>query len=257
MAGEKLHKFDLQLCDYVLGNTGQYLDEKKFRRAAKKLLDRPLVKYLEDESDPDAEHQPVLLSEAEFNGLDQMFDWDTPELHREWLPNESLHRRRVQCVGEIRKELTKQDAEDWSSDCAAFAKRLEGRKVYLDEGIQIVREWVDKLRQLLRAMGATDLLPYPEGRFPTLTNPVPPPAEPPAAPPSTRKSVTQEEPLEEVRKLIKQMGTDAPVKNLLSRCNMREKTLRDCLRTLESRGEYKGFSRKRPRCYPDISPSQE
>jgi hypothetical protein len=143
-----------------------------------------MLKYLADDPDPAVDREWLLLSSAEFYSLESAVDGDVPELDREWVADELLHRRRVQCVREIRSELTRQDAEDWSRACAGFAARLEREGVRLGEGIATVHEWVRYLRQLLRALGATDLLPYSEGRLPTPTNPSPPLSQHPRAGPA-------------------------------------------------------------------------
>lgn len=258
MAGEKLHNYDLQLCDYVLGNINQYLGEKRFARAARQVLSPPILKYLVDDLDPEIDQERLLLSDREFDSLESTFEGDVPELNKEWFANEHLHDRRVQCVREVRDELTRQDAEDWSRACARFAERLKGKHVRLGEGIEIVHEWVWHIRRLLRAMGAIDLLPYPEGRSPTPTNPTPPLAPSSAAAPTPetetvdREAETLARALAKMRELIAKFGMNSPPKKLLEVCGIQDRLARDTLRILQELGEYSGYGRKRPIRYSDI-----
>lgn len=92
---------------------------------------------------------------------------------REWQPDEHLHRRHVHTLREVRELLSKQAAEDWSRACGDFGDALLARRLPLYEGVEIVRDWVRRLRELLRAAGAVELLPCPEGCSPTPTNKTP------------------------------------------------------------------------------------
>jgi hypothetical protein len=259
MTGEKLHAYDLQLCEYVLGNIRQYLGEMRFARAARLQLSHQMLKHLVDDLDPVLDQERLLLNDAEFYSLKATFEGDVPELDREWVAYASLHGRRVQCVREIRGELTKQDAEDWSRACAGFAERLEGPRVRLGEGIEIVHEWVRHLRRLLQAMGATDLLPYPEGQSPTPTNPAPPPTTLPANTPAMEPIDQVGEDMNTMRELIAKhkYKESAPAKWLIQNAGIRQTRARDALRRLEKLGEYSGYTRKRPRRYRKFPPDQE
>jgi hypothetical protein len=184
MTGQQLHDYDRRLCKYAFENIGQYLHDRQFARAAREELEPQLLDYLAEDPDPAVDREWLLLSSAEFCSLEAAFDADIYELDRAWVADELLHRRRVECVREVRDELTRQDAEDWSRASAGFAARLERKSLRLGQGIAIVHEWALYLRRLLQAMGAADLLPYPEGRLPTPTNPTPPAVPAPPARPS-------------------------------------------------------------------------
>jgi hypothetical protein len=95
-------------------------------------------------------------------------------LVRSWTSSEALHRRYIETLPEVRDHLSRQAAEDWSEACATFARQMEDRYTRLSDGIAIVSEWVGRLRTLLRVMGAVNLLPHPEGGYPTPTCPEPP-----------------------------------------------------------------------------------
>lgn len=246
MTGEKLHKYDLDLCEYALGNIRQYLHENPFARATLNSLGTVFFNHLCDARNPDAERKYLLVNDREFQDLvtASLEGW------HEWVAYEPLHQRHVECVKEIQKELTKQDAEDWSRACARFADQLEAERLSLDEGMFILYDWVRYLRRLLRAMEATDLLPYPVGRMPTPTCPHLPTSTPNTTVTPAKEPFDQEaQALKRMRELIQEHGVGAAAKNLVLKSGIRQKHARDALRALESLGEFKGFSRKRPRRY--------
>lgn len=185
MTGQHLHDFDLQLCAYAVENVAQHMARPRFAaRLAEILAPRPLLlAYLKNAADRslDAEDVRLVLHDKELNSLENAVEG---ELDRPWEPYEALHRRYLQTVVEVRNNLTRQVAEDWSDDCARFAQQLEEGRVRLHEGIGVVRDWVRRLRTLLRVMGAVELLPAPEGRSPTPTHRTP--ASLPLNAPSTR-----------------------------------------------------------------------
>jgi hypothetical protein len=168
MLGEKLHRFDLELTRHVLDNVASHLNESAFASYVGEWVEPAVLAYLQS-LDGDAEPPPRLLSEGELTDLVSVFDDEQFQFDRDWIAHESLYRRSIDCVAEIRDGLAKQHADEWASLSAQFAERLEARCVWLHHGIEIVREWVGELRRLLRAMGATNFLPAPEGTFPTPT----------------------------------------------------------------------------------------
>jgi hypothetical protein len=107
----------------------------------------------------------LLLNNNELNSLIDLSQESSPR--REWLPYPPLHRGYVETVREVRHELSVTVADEWARKCVRFGRRLEKQPLWLSDGIEIVREWVWELRRLLRAMGATQLLPRPEGSSPT------------------------------------------------------------------------------------------
>jgi hypothetical protein len=179
MTGMNLHRFDLELSWHVLDNLSTYLAGPAFTSFVQEAVDPPVVAYLKA-LDGDAEPLPMLLSDEELRDLADVFDDEDFQHDRDWVPNEGLYRRSVDCVAEIRDALAKPYADEWANLSAQFAERLKARGVWLHHGIETVREWVGEIRRLLRAMGATNFLPAPEGSFRTPTCPDPPP--PPSAP---------------------------------------------------------------------------
>jgi hypothetical protein len=188
MTGMKLHRFDLDLCWHVFDNISTHMDGPAFASFVEEGVDPPVVGYLKH-LDGDIDPPPMLLSDGELKDLAGVFGDEEFQHDHDWIPYEGLYRRSIDCIAEIRDGLAKQYADEWASLCADFAERLEARGVWLHDGIEIIREWVSELRRLLRAMGATNLLPAPEGAFPTPTNPDPPPS--PIGTASTVPSVHQ------------------------------------------------------------------
>src|SRR5207237_1240048 len=94
--GQKLHQFDLQLCDYVLGNIRQHLDKGPFEGFVREQISSPQLRsYLLTESE--SEQEPLLLSDAELLSL--MTALEGPlNLDRKWRPYPQLHRRYVHIV---------------------------------------------------------------------------------------------------------------------------------------------------------------
>jgi hypothetical protein len=236
VAGEALHRYDVQLCDYVVGNISQYLDDKPFAKWVKAhVRSVELRKYLVETGKFAVEERVILqLNDDELWSL--MFD--TPfELDKEWVAYDSLHRRYVNTLREVRNNLSKQTAEEWARDCAHFGKRLDAKHLPLQDGIAIVQEWLWRLRRLLLAMGEPGLLPYPDGNSPTPTNRTPP----------ERNEDLPETDLDRMRQAIREHanGKKASARALINKCKISNKRGRDTLRILENLGEYEGFAKAR------------
>jgi hypothetical protein len=119
MAGEKLHEYDLALCDYIVGNVRQHLDEESFTRGIKRQLSRSaLLPYLlktpvhaEPERTDGVEDEPAiplqdefLLNEDEIQTL--AFAIEEPDdATRKWAPYKALHRRYTATLKEVKNEL--------------------------------------------------------------------------------------------------------------------------------------------------------
>ena len=169
MIGQRLHQFDLDLTAYLVGNITQYLDRPAFLADVETICSsRPLLDYLH--LSHAGEEKRLVLNDDELYRLALIFE---DHLNRRWSASESVHRRFVKTLPEVRNHLSRQAAEEWSDDCSRFASLLEKRQVRLSEGIGIVRGWVGRLRTLLRVMGGVELLPAPEGGSATPTCPTP------------------------------------------------------------------------------------
>jgi hypothetical protein len=253
VAGEKLHDYDLEICNYVLDNIRQYLRKPRYAaRIEQQLYPERLRDYVIDRLS--ITDQEWLLNEDELNELQSTFE-RLGRMWCKWRPYEQLHGRYICTVKEVAKELTQQQAEDWSRVCTKFAKRLESRPCYLAEGIEIVGEWLWELRKLLRAMEATDFLPYPEGQWPTPTNPTPPaPTVVPVPTLRGREAID----IERMREVIRAdpNSKDWKPQILIQRAKINMKNGRRALRWLEAQGEYNGFARAAPD-RPRADPRQE
>jgi hypothetical protein len=178
MTGERLHRYDLRLCRHALDNVGAHLADPAFAAFVTEALDPAVLAYAKA-LDGDVAPPPMLLTDTELFDLVAAFTGEF-RFDRDWIPFEQLYRRSVECAADIREGLAKEYVGPWARRSADFADRLESPGVCLHEGFEVVLAWVGDVRRLLRAMGATALLPPPEGTFPTPTCP-----EPPALPPPT------------------------------------------------------------------------
>ncbi|MEI7687829.1 MAG: hypothetical protein WCL32_22720, partial [Planctomycetota bacterium] len=191
MAGESLQDFDEQLCDYVIGNIrnaarpprqrrrksskpDQGVGPNEFAAWLKANLSAPLASLIFEEvfelGNPTKDGpQRILLNDDEFDALALAVFADVPELDRFWEPDDELHRRHVLCVPEIRRHISDSAAKQWCSDSDEFAEALSEERLHLCDGIEIVKRWTRRLRRLLVAMGADDLVPRPVGNHPTPT----------------------------------------------------------------------------------------
>ena len=247
MIGQHLHKFDLQLCAYAVDNLAQHMDRPKFAAQVDKILNgRPLLlDYLKNagEKSIEAEDVRLLLNNKELNSLEStaegIFD-------RHWQPDEALHRRYIGTVKEIRDNLSRQAAEDWSEECARFAKCLEADRVRLPQGISIIREWVRRLRTLLGAMGAVSMLPRPDGPLPTPTMP----AATLVAPDGPLDGASPAEDLEDIERMRRAInenakGNEQKPQVLIKAAKINKQRGRIALRWLETHEGYRGHGRPR------------
>ena len=114
-----------------------------------------------------------------------------------------------------------------------------------------MREWVRLLRQVLEAMGATDLLPYPRGRQPTPTSPSPLPKPKPG--PSVEVGLDRRlsEDVQRMRAVIREVAGDSTPKPdaLIKKAQISKQRGRAALRWLEEHEGYRGFARAKPDRY--------
>lgn len=172
MAGKCLFEFDIDLCDYAVGNIRQYLRcvferpkpggmlrpselemlnfpqwfARKLRGKFAPLADRIWAGVFGDEP-----RKP--LSESELCELAAVLD-DMPDSLAIciWEPFPALHAQYVECLPEIRIRLSGPTAEEWATASASFTARLSARPLSLAEGVSVVGDWVRLARQLRRAM---------------------------------------------------------------------------------------------------------
>jgi hypothetical protein len=215
MAGDKLREFDIDLGSYIVGQLRPYLREltarpaqgsgrfaverDRLRHVEWALLDGPvwvgrvvaaLPPALADHLWAGVAGEDVArgLTDAELASLSSAFD-DPPERLESqcvWTPFPALHHRAIECVPEIRSELTRQTAEEWATDSAGFAARLCEEGLSLADGIATVCDWLQSTRRLLAAMGAT-----PDGRSSASRTTAMEQATPPAVRQETRHERAQ------------------------------------------------------------------
>src|ERR1043166_3790115 len=111
--GMKLHEFDLDLCRYVLQNVRYHLRKDRFAAFAADAVNPEVFGYLQSLRRDD-EPPPMLLNAAELIDLAEVFAGGPFEFDRPWEAYESLHRRSIECVTEIRATLTPHHAQEWS-----------------------------------------------------------------------------------------------------------------------------------------------
>jgi hypothetical protein len=263
--GEQLHDFDVRLCRYALENVLGYTDTPAFAAYVQEQLDPPVWAYLQalaGEDDP----PPLLLGDDELDDLAFIFETAPLEFDHAWVASERLHRRHIDCVVEVREGLAPAYAEEWARASAGFAMALERARTRLSDGIRVVHDWVREVRRLLRAMGAVDLLPWPEGGFPTLS--CPDPRSLPAGSPGPCDGGGDAD-IEVMRRAIAEherthpttpedmRGRNAQPAALIRTAKIRAQRAKDALRELEKRGEYSGFARARPRRYLEGRPNEK
>jgi len=269
MAGEHLHAFDLELCDYAVGQFRSHLRTLRTRpRPPFPALDYDafhrqtpaewLGRGVACLPEPLADHVwagvtgdpvTVCLNDSELAALAGLVD-DQP-LRCEgcvWVPYPALHQRYVLCLVEIRCELSQATAEEWACESLAFAARLSEEELPLVDGFEAVHEWLWALRHLLTAMKAIRLLPAPLGSLPTPT------ATAGVVAPPDDLGCTQER-FHEVLAKVRQAISDSPAgKNVkadvvIARVGRRPQLVRKILRWLQARGEYSGHAKDKPARY--------
>src|SRR5262245_28760555 len=166
MTGERLHKFDVHLCRHALDNVASHLGDLKFSGFAGEWMEPAVLAYLKA-LDGDVDPAPLLLSDAKLEDLAAGFGDEEVWFDMPWEEYPELYRRALQCAPDIREGLAREYISEWARVCIRCAEQLELGRLTLSGGIAVVREWAGEIRRLLRAMGATNLLPAPEGTFPT------------------------------------------------------------------------------------------
>src|SRR5262249_27078847 len=115
-----------------------------FAELAWKQVDPAPLGYLWAVDHPNVDQERLLLSDEELVDLSDAFRCCPPRLDRRWEPYESLHRRHLHTVPEVRAALSGPAAEEWSRACARFGERLSAGRVSLPDGIELIGEWVGR-----------------------------------------------------------------------------------------------------------------
>ena len=142
---------------------------------------------------------------------------------------------------EIRERLAKRTADKWADDCHRYAESLEAPSLSVFDGIRRVSEWLTELRRLVAAMDRRDLLPAPDGGFPSPTYPDP----------SCQQSAKAEDEhwdrdVAKVRATLEKIGNDKKPQVVRKHVGMNNQRCREVLRHLSQQNEYTGFTRTLP-----------
>jgi hypothetical protein len=244
MIGQRLHEYDLRLCDYAVAHVADYFGGGKKGAVFQQHLSEPMLRYCTGQFDPVNDSEQLLLTADEMRELIDAVD-ATMNFSSKWLSYDSLHRDYVATVREVGEELTKRTANDWADDCAGFASRLEMQQLSLTDGIEVIIEWVSRLRRLLRAMGASNFLPFPEGSFRTPTACIDHSAATVRYAGLSRRQMAN---IDRMRRAIvsaRAKHMDDKPANLINLAGISNSDGREALRWLESHEGYKGFARRR------------
>jgi hypothetical protein len=149
------------------------MDRPAFAAFVEEWAEPAVLAYLKA-LDDDVEPAPLLLSDAELEDLWVGFGGEEFRFDKPWEEYPELYRRALMCAADIREGLAKEYIGEWARVCIRCTEQLESGRITLSGGIEVVREWAGEVRRLLRAMGATNFLPAPEGASPTPTSPEPP-----------------------------------------------------------------------------------
>ena len=247
----QLHEFDLDLCDHVWANLSsvwrntRYADVLRIRLQKERSGGRdPLPEYVLQRFEEEAAegrsqpHPSLLLSDDELLDL----SLDLQDFPRDWVPDEPLYNRGVLCIDEIRRRIAPNEADVWSQRTREWARELLSGALTVSEGIEVIHHWCMHIRRLLAAMSRLDLVPRPDGEFPTPT----------MLTGRARELVSDVDPvdvqmvMEAVQQLRHEQGKDAKAETVARRAGIRSQTVRKILRDLQKRGEYSGFTRAEP-----------
>lgn len=88
-------------------------------------------------------------------------------LDRYWVPWSELHRKYLPILQEIRQGLATGAADQFSIFSQKHGTQLECADMKLSDGVRIMADWLNELRQIKLAMGLRSFLPPPDGAYPT------------------------------------------------------------------------------------------
>ena len=243
-----LHVLDLRLCSMVIANVRWNLDCERIRVRIGK-FPQEMADFLIDETADSPMFAGIpayLLNWDELDAIVRATESLPLADQREWLPSpEFLAGDITICTGEIRQRLSATEAERWSRAAYQFSDELQQSQLPLAAGIEIVQEWTDFIRHYKKALGSLDLLPRPDGSFPTPAN---------TEPFVSTVSGADDLDVVYVEKLLKAIqehpdGLKAKVSDVIAIVGMNNQKGRDLLRQLQEDGKFDGFGRNRPRRY--------
>jgi hypothetical protein len=212
----------------------------------KELARHELIGYLRrSHTGGDAGQERRIFTAAEMDELVGAFE-DGPERRWDWVSWGYVHGAYIDTLGEVKNGLTPQTAEEWAQRCAAYAARLDDDRLSLHAGLEIVAEWVRRLRKLQLAMDDGQFVPAAD--WPARKAPIPPPdgGETRSVGSGNRGRVPrQNDDVERMRAAIRALddGRTAKPATLIKRAGIANLRGRRALRKLENDSEYDGFRR--------------
>ena len=238
-----LHDFDLLLCRHVRDNVYWNRADKDVAERLR-TLDPRLSSFLTDDPPPTAGEDwgpKLLLTDEELSALAFALDHLPKRSEKDWLPLQGIYERSTLCTGEILRRLAPAEGRRWATESERFKRKLTAHTIELHEGIEIVAEWVRKLRRYLEAMRALTLIPPPVGSFPTPTNPSP------TLPEEAEVDTDNLSDLERMRRAISThpKRSNAPAPALVKLAGINRQRGYKALRELAAIGEYKGFQKSK------------
>ena len=249
--GERLYEYDIRLTDYAVCNVVGNMSDRRFAERVERWICKPnMIGYLRRRhTEGNVRQEGPIFTAAEMDELVGAFE-DGLDRRYDWVPWESLHRQYIETIGEVKKGLTPQTAEEWAKGCAAYAAQLESDRISLHAGLEIIAEWVRRLRKLQLAMDDERFVPAAD--WPAPTAPIPPPdrGETRSVGSGNRGRVPrQKADVERMRAAIRAHagGRTAKPATLIQAAGIANQRGRRALRELEDASEYYGFQRSAPR----------
>lgn len=98
------------------------------------------------------DEQPFSLTDQELEELSFAFTSAPFHLDLPWIVSERRHAMRLECTAEISRALGRTNADEWARTSGQFAEQLEGSRVCLGRGIEIVGNWLKVVRRYYDAI---------------------------------------------------------------------------------------------------------
>ena len=166
----ELHEFDLRMCEYTRENILRSMSRDACKRSGRR-LGKSLAKYLLTAPETGkyyADNARFLLSDDELRKLENFAEVESYDAI--WKVYEALHHDSVACARAIRVELSHSDTQRWSQKSGELLRELERPRIYVADGVRIIRELLEHLRLYKHGIEGESLIPQPEGEFPTPTS---------------------------------------------------------------------------------------
>jgi len=159
MTEPSLHALDHALCNHVAAMTAAAIaSSPRFETAVGSLIARRVF----------AGEAPELLATAA--DLETLATKSVYWVTTKWQADTPLYARWLDCVTDV-KPLGEVFVSDWHDESLACIEVLQQPAQSYFYGLRAVKQWVEVIRALLRALQRDDLTPRPEGGHPTWQDP--------------------------------------------------------------------------------------